>query len=79
MKTLIRKLGNSAGAVIPAEALLSIGIKVGDSVEVEVINGAITLKPFPINHLSHVKPNLIELKKKLATEEGAVLQPVDIE
>lgn len=69
MKTLIRKLGNSAGAVIPAEALLSIGVKVGDIVDVEVIDGVVALKPIPINPLTKLRPNLIDLEKKLATEK----------
>lgn len=69
MKTLIRKLGNSAGAVIPAEALLSIGVKVGDIVDVEVIDGVVALKPIPINPLPEVRPNLIDHEKKPATEK----------
>ena len=69
MKTLIRKLGNSAGAVIPAEALLSIGVKVGDIVDVEVIDGVVALKPIPVNPLPEIRPNLIDLEKKLATEK----------
>lgn len=69
MKTLIRKLGNSAGAVIPAEALLSIGVKVGDIVDVEVIDGVVALKPIPINPLPIARPDLTDLKKKPVTEK----------
>ena len=44
MQTNIRKWGNSAGAIIPAGALTKAGISLGDTVELDVREGAITLK-----------------------------------
>ncbi len=44
MQTNIRKWGNSAGAIIPAAALAKAGINLGDTVEVDVRDGQITLK-----------------------------------
>ncbi|MBV1920508.1 MAG: hypothetical protein KUG73_07475 [Pseudomonadales bacterium] len=44
MQTNIRKWGNSAGAILPAAALIKAGIALGDTVEVNVCDGQITLK-----------------------------------
>lgn len=44
MQTNIRKWGNSAGAIIPAVALAKAGISLGDTVELNVREGQITLK-----------------------------------
>lgn len=44
MQTNIRKWGNSAGAIIPAGALAKAGISLGDTVELDVREGEITLK-----------------------------------
>ncbi len=45
MQTHIRKWGNSSGVLIPAAALSSAGLKVGDTMDVEVRNGTIVLLP----------------------------------
>ncbi|MCP4232688.1 MAG: AbrB family transcriptional regulator [Aestuariibacter sp.] len=44
MQTNIRKWGNSAGAIIPVGALAKAGIKLGDTVELNVREGEIVLK-----------------------------------
>ena len=44
MKTLIRKWGNSAGAIIPAAVLEQAGMRLGDKVEIEAIEGGIMLR-----------------------------------
>ena len=44
MQTNIRKWGNSAGVIIPAGALAKAGISLGDTVELDVREGKITLK-----------------------------------
>ena len=45
MQTKIRKWGNSSGVLIPASALATAGLKVGDAMNVEVKNGGIVLLP----------------------------------
>ncbi len=45
MNIVIRKWGNSAGAIFPAVALAKAGIGLGDQLEMEVKDGLITLKP----------------------------------
>ena len=44
MNIIIRKWGNSAGAIFPAVALAKAGVSLGDELELEVQEGQITLK-----------------------------------
>ncbi|EJT07234.1 AbrB/MazE/SpoVT family DNA-binding domain-containing protein [Rhizobium sp. CCGE 510] len=45
MNVTIRKIGNSEGIIISKEVLDRLGLKTGDSLEMQVENGGITLKP----------------------------------
>ncbi|MDV4158726.1 MULTISPECIES: AbrB/MazE/SpoVT family DNA-binding domain-containing protein [Rhizobium] len=45
MNVTIRKIGNSEGIIIPKETLDRLGLKTGDSLELQIENGGITLKP----------------------------------
>ena len=60
MQTNIRKWGNSAGAIIPAGALKKSGIRLGDTVELDVREGQITLKQtspkYTLNQLLELSP-----------------------
>ena len=44
MKTLVRKWGNSAGVIIPAAVLELSGMKLGDKVDIEAVEGGIMLR-----------------------------------
>lgn len=44
MHTNIRKWGNSVGVIIPAGVLAKAGMSLGDTIELEVQDGQITLK-----------------------------------
>lgn len=44
MQTIIRKWGNSAGAIIPAAALSKAGMSLGDTVEIDAEKGIIRFK-----------------------------------
>ena len=44
VKTLIRKWGNSAGAIIPAAVLEKAGMRIGDKVDIEAVEGGIMLR-----------------------------------
>ncbi|MBX5168861.1 AbrB/MazE/SpoVT family DNA-binding domain-containing protein [Rhizobium sp. NZLR1b] len=45
MNVTIRRIGNSEGIIISKEVLDRLGLKSGDSLEMQVENGGITLKP----------------------------------
>ena len=45
MRTAIRKLGNSAGIIIPKSLLAEIGVSAGDSVELSLEEGRIAIAP----------------------------------
>lgn len=45
MKLSIRKIGNSAGIIIPTTLLQSLNISVGSSVNAEQVDGALVLTP----------------------------------
>jgi putative addiction module antidote len=45
MNTVIRKIGNSEGVILPKELLDRLNLRAGDSLELTESNGAVTLKP----------------------------------
>ncbi|NEH58890.1 AbrB/MazE/SpoVT family DNA-binding domain-containing protein [Rhizobium leguminosarum] len=45
MNVTIRKIGNSEGIFVPKGVLDRLGLKAGDSLELQIENGGITLKP----------------------------------
>jgi putative addiction module antidote len=45
MNVTIRRIGNSEGIIISKEVLDRLGLKTGVSLEMQVENGGITLKP----------------------------------
>ncbi|HSX51010.1 MAG TPA: AbrB/MazE/SpoVT family DNA-binding domain-containing protein [Cellvibrio sp.] len=60
MLTQVRKIGNSAGAIIPAPVLKELKLREGDSIDVSIVDNCIVIKP------THEKPRytLDELLKK---------------
>lgn len=47
METSIRKLGNSAGLILPAHFLKTLKLSVGQAVEIEEADGRLVLTPKP--------------------------------
>ncbi|ARO29577.1 AbrB/SpoV domain-containing protein [Rhizobium sp. NXC14] len=45
MNVTIREIGNSEGVIIPKEILDRLGLKTGDSLELQMENGGINLRP----------------------------------
>lgn len=45
MNTVIRKIGNSEGIIIPKEVLENLGLRAGDSVALSEQDGEIRLRP----------------------------------
>ncbi|MFA7268963.1 MAG: AbrB/MazE/SpoVT family DNA-binding domain-containing protein [Sterolibacterium sp.] len=45
METSIRKLGNSAGIILPAALLRSLKFEVGQTIEIEVEDGRLVVTP----------------------------------
>ena len=45
MKNAVRRMGNSAGVIIPKPLLAEIGVKVGDVVELQAEGGRIVIVP----------------------------------
>jgi len=45
MHTNIRKWGNSAGTIIPANILQEAGLEIGDALDVQVVEGKVLLSP----------------------------------
>lgn len=45
MNTTIRKIGNSEGIIIPKELLDRLGLKAGDSVDLQEVEGRLLLVP----------------------------------
>ncbi len=71
MLTQVRKIGNSKGAVIPAQLLKTLDIKLGDSLDIEAENGCLVIKP--------VKPKKqYSLKELLAKCDGSAPMPQEL-
>lgn len=45
MQTIIRKIGNANGVIIPARLLQKFSLKTGDKVNIDEVNGQIVIKP----------------------------------
>jgi putative addiction module antidote len=45
MNTVIRKIGNSEGVILPKELLAKLNLRAGDSLEVKETAGGVTLTP----------------------------------
>jgi antitoxin ChpS len=45
MQTIVRKIGNSTGTIIPASLLKKLGLKKGDCVDIQDDNGRILITP----------------------------------
>lgn len=45
MKTIIRKMGNSQGVIIPKPLLAEIGVKANDAVDMTVTKGRLVIAP----------------------------------
>lgn len=52
MQTLVRKLGNSAGVIIPKSTLAELGMAAGDAVNVSVEHGSLVITPVRHPHRS---------------------------
>lgn len=48
MQTLVRKIGNSTGMIIPATILKKYSLKIGDNLEIQDDNGRIVIVPTQI-------------------------------
>lgn len=47
MQTIIRKWGNSAGAIIPASVMRKAGLGMGERLDIDVVDGQVILKRLP--------------------------------
>jgi antitoxin MazE len=45
MRSVVRKMGNSSGIIIPKLLLSEIGMEVGDAVDLGIINGCLVIAP----------------------------------
>ncbi len=48
MQTLVRKIGNSTGMIIPATILKKYSLKIGDNLDIQDDNGRIVIVPTQI-------------------------------
>lgn len=76
MLTQVRKIGNSAGAIIPAPVLKELKLREGDSIDVSVVDNCIVIKPakerpkYTLDELlKKCNPNAPENKKLDAWEQ----------
>ncbi len=50
MQTVIRKLGNSAGIIVPAAMMKDLGLKLDQNVDLNAVDGCIVVKPLTKPH-----------------------------
>jgi len=64
MQSAVKKIGNSAGVIIPKPLLVEIGAKAGDKVNLRVEDGRIVIEPAP----RHPREGWAEAARQLAAE-----------
>ena len=61
MQTTVRKIGNSAGTILPARLLRELGIREGDALEITVEDGKLVVqkvaRPKPVFDLASLVAN----------------------
>jgi len=69
MQTIIRKLGNSAGIIVPAAMMKELGLRLDQSVDLNAVDGYLVVKPLikPTYKLSDL---LAQMKGVLPRVEG---------
>jgi antitoxin component of MazEF toxin-antitoxin module len=45
MQTVIRKLGNSAGLIVPASIMKDLGLNIDQNVDMSAVDGCLVIKP----------------------------------
>ena len=63
MQTIIRKLGNSAGIIVPATIMKDLGLKLDQSVDLNTVDGCLVVKP-----LARPRYNLSDLLAQMNGE-----------
>lgn len=72
--TKIRKVGNSAGLLIPATLMNALRIREGDTVNMEVVDGAILVRPVSLK-----TQRLLERSEELLRTHRDALKGIDHE
>ncbi len=62
MQTVLRRMGNSSGLIIPKPMLAELGVKAGDKVEMTIESGKIVLAPIE----AHPRAGWAEASRALA-------------
>lgn len=70
MKLAIQKWGNSAALRLPAALLAQLDVKIGDSFEVDIAKGALTLHPAKPKVLQGGDAAIAAMKYALRVDEG---------
>ncbi|SCN47691.1 suppressor of inhibitory function of ChpB [methanotrophic endosymbiont of Bathymodiolus azoricus (Menez Gwen)] len=71
MQTLVRKIGNSTGMIIPANILKKYSLNIGDKLDIQDDNGRIVIAPTKTKH----KYTLTQLLDKC---DETVLMPQEL-
>ncbi len=63
MHTIIRKLGNSAGIIVPVSIMKDLGLRIDQSVDLKSVDGCLVIQP-----LSRPRYKLAELLAEMGDE-----------
>jgi antitoxin MazE len=66
MRSSVRKIGNSAGVILPELVLANIGAKVGDTVDVTMEDGRIVIAPVDAASRKHPREGWAEEARAMA-------------
>jgi len=69
MQTVIRKLGNSAGIIVPVALMKDLGFRIGQSVRLDAVDGCLVVKPLAKSSYK-LTDLLAEMKGKFPRVEG---------
>lgn len=74
MKTKIRKIGNSAGIIIPKEVRKETGLKLGDAVMVGMHGHSIIISPQKKKRKKDITNKFVKMVDEFITEHEDVLE-----
>lgn len=77
---MIVELRQKSQITIPSEIVKELSLKVGDKLEVSVLNGTITLIPvtiYPKEYIEQLKNEVISLREKIESKEAKTFDNLD--
>lgn len=77
---MIVEIRQKSQITIPSEIMKELSLKIGDKLELSIINGALTLTPvtiYPKEYVEKLEKEVMSLREKIETKESKVYDNLD--